>query len=81
MWATRIALIRLGRQETLLRQRRSLHMVLKLPYENFQPEINGIYPIYSNTGFHVAWTERQASLIEQVNTIIQGIYIQIHMFI
>ena len=49
-------------------------MVLKLPYENLQPDINGIYPVYSKEGFRIAWTERQTSLIEQVNKITQGMY-------
>ncbi len=79
MWAPRTASIRLGqciRQTQPLRQRRSLHMVVKLPYENLHPEVNGIYPLYSKEGFHVAWTERQTGLIEQVNRITQGIEVK-----
>ena len=51
-------------------------MVVKLPYEDIHPEVNGIYPLYSKEGFHVAWTERQTGLIEQVNRITQGMYSQ-----
>lgn len=75
MFAPRTASIQLSRclrQIKLLPQRRSLHMVLKLPYENLEPHVNGIYPLYSKDGFHVAWTERQQSLIDQVNKITQG---------
>jgi hypothetical protein len=76
MYLSRTASIRLGqciRQITPLQQKRSLHMVLKLPYENLEPHVNGIYPLYSKEGFNIAWTERQHSLIEQVNRITQGI--------
>jgi hypothetical protein len=76
MWIPRTASIRLGqciRQTKPLRQRRLLHMVLKLPYENLEPHVNGIYPLYSKEGFNIAWTERQHSLIEQVNKITQGV--------
>jgi superoxide dismutase len=46
--------------------------MLKLPYEDIQPNTNGIYPLYSAEGFKVAWTDRQKYLIDQVNRITQG---------
>ena len=55
-------------------QRRWLHKVIKLPYEDLEPSVNGIYPLYSKEGFHLAWTERQESLINEVNRITQGIH-------
>ena len=60
------------RQARIPRQKKCLHTVLKLPYENLEPSVNGIYPVYSKEGFQIAWTERQSSLIDQVNRITQG---------
>ena len=78
MFVPRTASIRLTqcirRQTNILPKTRSLHTVLKLPYADLQPEVNGIYPLYSKEGFHIAWTERQHYLIEQVNRITQGIF-------
>lgn len=84
MLIPRTTLIRLRqciRQTTPILQRRSLHMVLKLPYENLEPQVNGIYPLYSKEGFHIAWTERQNSLIEQVNKITQGTELMLSILI
>jgi superoxide dismutase len=56
------------------RQRRSLHKVLTLPYEEFKPEKNGIYPLYSREGFAMAWHQKQADLINTVNRITTGTF-------
>jgi hypothetical protein len=56
----------------MIRQRAQLHTVMKLPYEHLEPEVNGLYPVYSAEGFKVAWTERQKSLINEVNYLTQG---------
>jgi hypothetical protein len=77
MWTPRTVSIRLGqciRKTKLLREKRSLHTVLKLPYETLEPAKNGLYPLYSAEGFRVAWIERQKYLIEQVNRITTGMY-------
>ena len=70
--------IRLGqciRQVKLPPLKRSLHKVVKLPYENCAPHVNGIYPLYSKEAFKLAWTEYQGSLIEQVNRLTSGTYL------
>ena len=54
--------------------KRSLHKVVKLPYENREPQVNGLYPLYSKEAFNLAWTEYQGSLIEQVNRLTSGTY-------
>lgn len=75
MWTSRTLLTGVRhciRQPKVQRAKRSLHTVLKLPYEGLEPSVNGIYPLYSPEGFEVAWTQRQTSLIEQVNRITQG---------
>jgi hypothetical protein len=75
MLGPRTTSIRFGkciRQCQVLRQRRSLHAVMKLPYEDLNPSVNGLYPLYSKEGFNMAWTERQKSLIDQVNRITHG---------
>ena len=53
-------------------RRRSLHTVVPLPYETLEPQVNGVYPLYSPEGFNIAWTERQNFLIHQVNKLTQG---------
>jgi hypothetical protein len=72
----RSASIRIGgcirRQIAPFRQRRSLHKVLTLPYAEFAPEQNGIYPLYSREGFAVAWQQKQTDLINTVNRITAG---------
>lgn len=74
MWTSRAASLRIGQclRTTASRQKRSLHTVLKLPYENLEPSVNGIYPLFSAEGFRAAWTERQEYLVSQVNRITQG---------
>ena len=74
MWTSRATSIRIGHclRTTAPRQKRSLHTVLKLPYENLEPNVNGVYPVFSAEGFRSAWTERQGYLISQVNRITQG---------
>ena len=49
-----------------------LHTVVPLPYEIIEPQVNGVYPLYSPQGFNIAWTERQNFLIQQVNRLTQG---------
>jgi Fe-Mn family superoxide dismutase len=76
MFAPRTVSIRLRqciRQPAILRQSRSVHAVLNLPYEDIDPSVNGIYPLYSAEGFKVAWTDRQKYLVDQVNRITTGI--------
>ena len=76
LWTPRAASIRIGRcirwQTEPFRQRRSLHKVLTLPYAEFDPAENGIYPLYSKEGFAVAWQQKQADLIDTVNRITGG---------
>ena len=73
--------IRIGRcirtQVEPSRQRRLLHKVLTLPYAQFKPEENGIYPLYSKEGFQVAWTEKQTDLINTVNRVTTGTHSQL----
>ena len=75
MLRLRTASTRLGpckQQVELLRPKRLLHQVVKLPYEKYGPHANGIYPLYSKQAFNIAWTEYQTSLIEQVNRLTKG---------
>ena len=75
MLIPRAASVRIGqciRHVKPLRLERSLHKVVKLPYEQYEPHVNGIYPLYSKEAFNLAWTEYQSSLIEQVNRLTSG---------